>query len=125
MDYEFVRDLTGQCLARLSMGHEAFGSWLTDEVGEHPEVCDDILAKIASVQNSEETVEWKGHTFQLYLDNEAATVSALELQFETAEHNEDEVEAGMSYYDDELFAACGLEDFQALIQSWRDFITEK
>ena len=123
MDHEFVRDITGRCLARLSMGHEAFGSWLTDEVGERPDVCEDILEKIKSLSNSDESIEWKGHTFQLYLDNESATVSALELQFNTVEHND--VEAGMSYYDDELFAACGLEDFEALIRAWLDFISEK
>ena len=60
-------------------------------------------------------------TFCLYLDQDSATVSALELQFETQlEDNE----AGLSYYDDELFAACGLDDFEQLLLAWRDFINE-
>lgn len=32
MDYEFLRDATGQVLVKFSMGHEAIGHWLNDEV---------------------------------------------------------------------------------------------
>ena len=33
MDYEFRRDPFGGYRARFSMGHEAIGQWLIDEVG--------------------------------------------------------------------------------------------
>jgi len=37
MDYEFRRDPFGGYRARFSMGHEAIGQWLIDEVGKDEE----------------------------------------------------------------------------------------
>ncbi|WP_024871349.1 YacL family protein [Tolumonas lignilytica] len=122
MDHEFVRDIEGRCLARLSMGHEAFGFWLTDELGVDISQCNELLKTTARLLHGGDDFKLSGKTFCLYLDQDSATVSALELQFETEiEDNE----LGLSYYDDELFAACGLDDFEQLLLAWRDFITEK
>jgi Uncharacterized protein conserved in bacteria len=122
MDHEFVRDIDGRCRARMSMGHEAFGYWLTDELGDNLPLCDEILKATAHLLHAGDDYKFSGKTFCLYLEEEAATVSALELQFETPiEDNEQ----GLSYYDDELFAACGLEDFELLLRAWREFITEQ
>lgn len=123
MDHEFVRDIEGRFIARLSMGHEAFGSWLTDELGTDVARCDELLAIIKHIPQSDDGYECKGDVFRLYLDQEAATVSALELQFETS--SEQSQELGLSYYDDELFAACGLDDFEQLLTAWRTFISEQ
>jgi uncharacterized protein len=122
MDHEFVRDIDGRCRARMSMGHEAFGFWLTDELGSDVARCDEILKAIVKLLHGGDEYKFSGKTFCLYLEEEAATVSALELQFETTiEDNEQ----GLSYYDDELFAACGLEDFELLLRGWRVFICEQ
>ena len=122
MDHEFVRDIDGRCRARMSMGHEAFGFWLTDELGSDVARCDEILKAIVKLLHGGDEYKSSGKTFCLYLEEEAATVSALELQFETPiEDNEQ----GLSYYDDELFAACGLEDFELLLRGWRVFICEQ
>ena len=32
MDYEFLRDVTGQVIVRFSMGHEAMGHWINEEL---------------------------------------------------------------------------------------------
>ena len=40
MDYEFRRDPFGGYRARFSMGHEAIGQWLIDEVGKDEEKLD-------------------------------------------------------------------------------------
>lgn len=123
MDHEFVRDIEGRFIARLSMGHEAFGSWLTDELGTDVEKCNELLSVIKQIPALDDGYELSGEVFRLYLDQEAATVSALELQFETS--SEQSQELGLSYYDDELFAACGLDDFEQLLTAWRDFISEQ
>lgn len=121
MDHEFIRDITGQCIAKMSMGHEALGSWLSDELGKDISRCDAILADVQTIlAGDKEEAEYTGPAFRLYLDQDAATVSALELQFQTDLGDE----PGMSYYDDELFASCGLDDFQLLLQDWRNFIAE-
>ena len=120
MDHEFVRDIDGRCRANLSMGHEAFGFWLTDELGENLTQCNELLKIIARLLHGGDDYTLSGNAFCLHLDQEAATVNALELQFETEiEDNE----LGLSYYDDELFAACGLEDFEQLLLAWREFIS--
>lgn len=120
MDHEFVRDIDGRCRANLSMGHEAFGFWLTDELGENLTQCNELLKIIARLLHGGDDYTLSGNAFCLHLDQEAATVSALELQFETEiEDNE----LGLSYYDDELFAACGLDDFEQLLLAWREFIS--
>ena len=121
MDHEFIRDIEGRCRDNLSMGHEAFGSWLTDELGTDLKRCNEVLNVVARLLHGGDDYKLSGNTFCLYLDQDSATVSALELQFETQlEDNE----AGLSYYDDELFAACGLDDFEQLLLAWRDFINE-
>ncbi|MDU6080331.1 MAG: YacL family protein, partial [Pantoea sp.] len=35
MEYEFLRDLTGQVKVRMSMDHEAVGHWFNEEVKEN------------------------------------------------------------------------------------------
>lgn len=122
MDHEFIRDITGQCVAKMSMGHEALGSWLTDEAGHDVARCDAVLADVDALLRGElDETQYTGQAFRLYLDQDAATVSALELQFQTDLGDE----PGLSYYDDELFATCGLDDFQLLLRDWRAFISEK
>ena len=32
MDYDFLRDITGEVKVRFSMGHEVIGHWLNEEV---------------------------------------------------------------------------------------------
>ena len=44
MDYEFRRDPFGGYRARFSMGHEAIGQWLIDEVGKDEEKLDELFA---------------------------------------------------------------------------------
>ncbi|ACQ94155.1 conserved hypothetical protein [Tolumonas auensis DSM 9187] len=122
MDHQFVRNTDGRCRARLSMGHEAFGLWLTDELGADVARCNELLKITARLLHGGDEYTLPGKDFSLHLDQEAATVSARELQFETEiEDNE----AGLSYYDDELFAACGLDDFEQLLLAWREFISEQ
>ena len=119
MDYEFIREPDGRLKAYLSMGHEAVGHWLNDEMGSQLSLMQEVLADIDALQRGEqETISRHGTVYSLHLSDEEAEVAANVVQFEFA----DELEPDMAYYDDEQMAGCGLEDFQRLLLAWHDFV---
>ncbi|PSJ46617.1 hypothetical protein C7H85_08325 [Zobellella endophytica] len=116
MDFEFFRDLTGVCRARFSMGHEAFGQWLTDEVT--PAEVSALLAQIRRLEARQGEEFRKVYAeFTLLLGRDDVELAAHSLAFEG-----DQLEEGMAYYDDELFAGCGLDDLARVLEQWREFI---
>ncbi|CAJ0999327.1 hypothetical protein SODG_007227 [Sodalis praecaptivus] len=48
MDYEFLRDATGQVIVKFSMGHEAIGHWLNDEVKGDMALLADVERRLLS-----------------------------------------------------------------------------
>ncbi|AJC67635.1 MULTISPECIES: protein YacL [Dickeya] len=120
MDYEFLRDVTGQVVVRMSMGHEAVGHWLNEEVKGQQAVLDEVEAAVRELSGSERQWERAGHEYTLLLDSEEVMVRANQLAFET-----DELEEGMSYYDEESLSLCGLEDFLELLEKYRAFVDKR
>ena len=55
MDYEFRRDPFSGYRARFSMGHEAIGQWLIDEVGKDEEKLDELFAIIDQLSSRART----------------------------------------------------------------------
>ena len=51
MDYEIHRDIYNRPQAELSMGHEAHGLWLSEEVGTDQGLNGLLLEKIEALQN--------------------------------------------------------------------------
>ena len=116
MEFEFFRDLNGHHRARFTMGHEALGQWLTDDVD--PAEARDLLLVIEDITGRKREEFKKVYSeFSLLLTREEAELSAHALAFDTAEMDE-----GMVYYDDELYAGCGLDDLQRVLEQWRGFI---
>ncbi|MHA3358168.1 protein YacL [Yersinia enterocolitica] len=120
MDYEFLRDLTGQVLVRFSMGYEVIGHWLNEEIKGDLAKLDQIEAAAAEVKGSERQWQLDGHEYTLWLDGEEVMVRANQLDIEG-----DEMEEGMNYYDEESLCLCGLEDFLLVLQGYRNFIMTK
>ena len=119
MDYEFIREPDGSLKAYLSMGHEAVGHWLNDEVGTNLALIEAVLADIDAVlRGVQEAVDRHGAVYTLHLGDEEAEVAANVVQFEFA----DDLEPDMAYYDDEQIAGCGLADFQRLLLAWQEFV---
>jgi len=111
MDYEFRRDPFGGYRARFSMGHEAIGQWLIDEVGKDEEKLDELFSIIDQLSNRTR-VEYRlnGGDYSLLLTHEEAEVKANALNIELGEDLDD-----LAYYDDEQLAMCGLEDFAQVL----------
>ncbi|MGO1248003.1 MAG: YacL family protein [Oceanisphaera sp.] len=114
MEFEFFRDLNGHHRARFSMGHEVMGQWLTDEanIAETAELLS-VIAKLAVGELHEFKKNYAECT--LLLTKDEAELSAHSLNFES------ELEDGMAYYDDELYAGCGLDDLARVLEQWQDF----
>ncbi|MGL6020757.1 MAG: protein YacL [Gibbsiella quercinecans] len=119
MDYEFLRDVTGQVMVRFSMGHEAIGHWINEEVKGDLALLDKIEAGAEQVKGSERQWQLEGHEYTLLMDGEEVMIRANQLAFEG-----DEMEEGMNYYDDESLSFCGVEDFLAALKAYRAFIRQ-
>jgi len=120
MEFDFKKDyFSDKATVKLSMGHEAFGTWLEQE-GQNKQWVEDLLLVISQLQLHKIT-EYKltGSEFNLYLTIEEAKISNHSL-YESDDSLEDANE--LNFYDQEIQAECGLEDFLNLLESWLAFI---
>ncbi len=119
MDYEFRRNLYGRYQAEFSMGHEALGLWLSEELGTDPLLISSLLKKVEQLQNQQ---CWQhqqpGREFTLTMNQDGIEVRAALLD-DLADEAPDE----LNHYDQESQACCGLDDFRQLLESWREFTT--
>ncbi len=106
MDYEFLRDITGVVKVRMSMGHEVVGHWFNEEVKDNLALLDEVEQAARTVKGSERSWQRAGHEYTLWLDGEEVMIRANQLEI-----SGDEIEEGMSYYDEESLSLCGVEDF--------------
>ncbi|WP_283129993.1 YacL family protein [Enterovibrio norvegicus] len=120
MDYEFRRNtLDDSFHAELSMGHEALGRWLVDELGtDHAEI-DNVLRNLQDVM--QQGGEWNrpGKVFHLQLTQEEALVQANAL---LEGRDEEMPEQDFHAYEEESVSLCGPEDLMVLLEAWQDFI---
>ena len=117
MDYEFLRDITGNVKVRMSMGHEAVGHWFNEEIKDNLDLLSEVEQAAASVKGSERQWQKAGHEYTLWLDGEEVMIRANQLAF-----SGDEIEEGMSYYDEESLSMCGVEDFLQVACAYREFL---
>ena len=118
MEFEFRRDITGQLQASFSMGHEAFASWLLDELARRPTVLSQVYREIERLQSGEGwEYQLEGEEYVLKLSRQEAEVRNARVDFD----HEQEIEDSLGYYDDENQACCGLDDFKSMLDEWQRF----
>ncbi|WP_282353924.1 YacL family protein [Pontibacterium granulatum] len=118
MEYEFSQDFTGP-EARFSMGHEAFGYWLTQEIGARTDKLTEISNALNKLtQGTAWDAEITGFEYDLILSRDDAMVRAHAL----SSGDDLDLEEDMDFYDSESSARCGLEDFAELIAKWAEFV---
>ncbi|KAF1368255.1 protein YacL [Yokenella regensburgei] len=120
MDYEFLRDLTGGVKVRMSMGHEAVGHWFNEEVKDNLALLEEVEQAAQALKGTELSWQCAGHEYTVWMDGEEVMVRANQLEF-----SGDEIEEGMSYYDEESLSMCGVEDYLQVIEAYRVFIKQK
>ncbi|MTH45137.1 protein YacL [Intestinirhabdus alba] len=119
MDYEFLRDVTGRVLVRMSMGHEATGHWFNEEVKTNLALLDEVEQAARALKGSERSWQRTGHEYTLWMDGEEVMIRANQLAF-----TGDEMEDGMNYYDEESLSLCGVEDFLQVVKAYREFMQQ-
>jgi len=99
------------------MGHEALGLWLTEELAVDHESIDFLISKIEHLQNNQcrEYLQ-NGKEFTLRMNREGIEIRSMQLDSIL-----DEAPEELSFYDQESYASCGLDDFQQLLLAWRTF----
>lgn len=123
MEYQFTHTMHG-VVAKCSMDHEAFADWLNTEIVPRPETLSAIFKEIGRCQenypNNYEAI-FEGREYTLYLNNEEVIVKAnsMEMPFDELE----DIGEGLNFYDAESVASCGLEDFEAFLIAYHQFIT--
>ncbi|WNN45135.1 MULTISPECIES: protein YacL [Winslowiella] len=120
MEYEFLHDVTGVVKVRMSMGHEVVGHWFNEEVKENLALLDEVEAAVLAIKGSERQWQRVGHEYTLWMDDEEIIIRANQLNFE-----DEGMEEGMNYYDEESLSFCGVEDFLAVIAAYRLFLQGK
>ncbi|WP_413735213.1 YacL family protein [Sodalis sp. RH21] len=120
MDYELLRDITGQVKVTFSMGHEAIGHWINEEVKGDLILLDQVEAQIRRLAGGQDSWQHVGHEYTLWTDGEEVIVRANDLSFVT-----DELEEGLNYYDEESLSLCGSDDFLQAMKQYREFLRQK
>ena len=126
MEYDFSLNEQQQLQAQFSSGHEAIGLWLQEEVGSHLAVIDALLEVMAQLEARELThYSHKGRVFHLVLDRDQVNVEAYALEVDTYPSDDEldePVRENTNFYDDELRAECGFNDFKGVLVAWREFL---
>ena len=120
MDYEFRRNtLDGTVHCEFSMGHEALGRWLVDELGTDANELDEVITALTQVIAHGGEWQRKGNVFHLLINNEEAQIQANALY---EENDEALSEDFLHFYDEESVSLCGPEDLLAVLMAWQDFL---
>ena len=112
MEYQFTHSMHG-VIARCSMDHEAFARWLNTEITENSKDLSLILTEIERCKQA------FPNQYQAVLDSDEVIVKANNLEDPI---DEDLMEEGLQFYDQESIAFCGLEDFEAFLNAYREFM---
>ena len=120
MDYQFKKDYLGQPIAKFSMGHEAIGRWLTDELGSNQKALQSLIDIVTQIEQSLIGFrEINGSELQLTVSLNGVEVSLIETGVEL----DDSIDEEDSLYESESFSECGLQDFKQVLLSWFDYIS--
>lgn len=121
MEYQFTHTMHG-VIAKCSMDHEAFARWLNTEIAENPKDLGLIFEEIdrcrAAYPNHYECV-FEGREYSLFFDTDEVMVKANNLDDAFDEEN---MEDGFQFYDQESISFCGLEDFEVFLKAYQKFL---
>ena len=125
MEFEFRRDVSGELQARFSMGSEAFGRWLQDEVGHNSAVLIDIFRAIEELRSEErKTYQRSGSEYTIKLTLDEVEVFDTRVDFDAQELMDETAAAdALDFYDEESHACCGLDDFEEMLLEWKLFLS--
>lgn len=120
MDYEFrCNTLDGSFRADFSMGHEAIGRWLIDELSTDPLEIDNVICQLKAVIEEGGLWQRNGAFFNLQVSQEEALIQE-NIIMEYIEN--EELEDNFHAYEQESISICGPEDLLSVLLAWKDFL---
>ncbi len=121
MDYEFRKNLIeGGYSARFSMEHQFIARWVIEDLGTDDARISTLLNHIEAHLANGTTIEQRGREMTLTIEDNEVVIQSNDLFSE----QEFELEQDMDLYQSESIAECGIEDFEAMLHSWRAFFTK-
>ncbi|MGB2079361.1 MAG: YacL family protein [Vibrio sp.] len=137
MDFEFKKNtLDGSYRVEFSSGHEAIGHWLIEEIGSDKSKIQSVLDVLRAQHDQMQTWQMQGEQWLIQIENNEVHIRALSLleEGEDAANEDllDEVEYvetqnfdpsdELDEYPDESESFCGIEDFEQVMLSWKEFV---
>ncbi|MBL4765168.1 MAG: YacL family protein [Colwellia sp.] len=122
MEYEFIHDaITGEAKARFSFEHEVVGPWIEVELGHDSAKLAQLLTAIDNVEKGQQNeVFITGHEYSVAISQEDVEIHT-NASLNGAEPLAEMLTVDHIHYDESESAACGIEDFRALLLSWSKF----
>lgn len=123
MEFEFIRNtLMGEYYVKSSMGHEIVARWLQEEISKDWQKIEQVERLIQTARlNPQQEHVLVGAEISLNIQEDEVTVQENVL----AHGHEMEPDSEFDFYDSESTASCGIEDFEALIEQWKTFLTSR
>ncbi|WP_047049828.1 YacL family protein [Vibrio mexicanus] len=120
MEFEFTRNtLMGEYYVKCSMGHEIVGRWLQEEIGKDRDKIAEVEALIVDSQGKlSSDCRLEGAEISLSIQGDEVTIqeNVLDHEMKLEEGSE------FDFYNSESTASCGIDDFELLIERWKDFL---
>ena len=105
------------------MEQAAIGRWLSNEIGNDTDRVSGLLHNIEQIQEGIfEALDIDGKEFMLSLNRDEVEVKANSIAGNFDDDSQEQMSAdGLSFYDSEDIAGCGLDDFKDLLIAWLEY----
>ncbi|BDX04878.1 YacL family protein [Planctobacterium marinum] len=114
MEYQFTMRFSKYPSATFEMGGEAFGYWFSDELRDDQTKITNLINTIQRLHDKQiQEFKLTGKNYDLLLSSE-------EVEVRSHAYSEDEAPEGAEWCSN-VIAGCGLQDFESVLLSWKDF----
>lgn len=126
MDYHFERELgTNKAVARISLEHEGFGEFLSDEIGEDEVKLVQLLRALRPEPHLAPAFALTGHQWSLLVDGDEVVLEPHHLYQPHDQAAERLLEDdAIDRIDGAAPSSCGTDDFYHLLQAWHAFVRQ-
>mgnify|MGYP000038069729 CR=1 FL=1 len=122
MDYQFYHDILGNPVASCELECEAFGDWLTHDIGkDFAQIT--LLLSITQQLQSNQLVSYQhiGKEYHLQFDKDEVELMLNNNHIQDIAPSEDDESQELG--DLHIQSGCGLTDFDTLLKSWQQFVS--
>lgn len=121
MEFQFTKNsLTGGLRIKCSMGHEVVARFLEEEVTASRQKVAELLDSVQKIKSGElSELSIRGTEISAYLTSDEVMIQENVLAY----GEEMDSDSEFDFYNSESTSACGLEDFEDLLDSLLDFIS--